>query len=134
MNRHERRRRQALLREGEKWGTTGEPPEGYARTAEATLNVIRGWLAANVERHPEFAMLPKDMAFAVSLADAGHRFARNDAAHELIDLLSRMKADFGLADHPTYMMLRVALDMVGVQYQIVGLSDLGFAVQGSGGA
>lgn len=117
MNRHARRRARAL-------GTSdAEAAAGYNRTAEVTFQLMRAFLAKSAEA-PRFALLDRDIALMVSMLDHGHKFARNAAAHELVNLFVRMTCELGLRDGPTYMMVRTCVEMLGLPHDVVTVDEL----------
>jgi hypothetical protein len=121
MNRHERRKARA---QGVEWGAgRGEAPPGYEATANATLAVARAFLRKMGEP-PRFALIDRKIALAVSLLDHGHTFARNPAAHELIDAWIVMTRELGLEDGPTYMMLRAVVELLELPHETATLDEL----------
>jgi hypothetical protein len=109
------------------------PQACYDAGARATLAVLRIWVEKHRDRPPLFAFPPKDIGLIGSLADIGYRLARNESARQLVGVLIDMRAELGLHDYPTAMMLRAALAEVGVETEIVGLAELGLTPIGGGG-
>lgn len=120
MNRHERRKARAL-------GGTQEP-EGYRICCDATLAVFQAFLLAHPNDPPRFALLPPHIGAALSVLDIGHRHARNESAHTLVELWIRMTRELKLADGPTYAMMRQCIIELGTPYDIVTLDELGYKV------
>ena len=95
----------------------------YERCAELTHEMV-GRFKADA---PAFVMPPKEIAIIGPLTGIGPRLACNTAAvHLLAAVVSACKRRGW--DDPTVMMLRVALDMHEIHYEVVSLSDLGLEV------
>lgn len=95
-----------------------DPPEPYVKAVEAMANVIRAAIASG--SRPRLRMPPDEVWLVAPIAALADRLALNAAAHVLL-------AQFGDSGQ-TVMMLRVALKLLGVQYETVTLGELGIEV------
>jgi hypothetical protein len=71
---------------------------------------------------------PRKIALIASITQIGPKLAENAAALELLAELEAETKRRGLADVPTAMMLRAALELNGIPIKFVPLSALGFSV------
>jgi hypothetical protein len=98
---------------------------GHSRTAEMTLEVTRKFKGMGWD--PKFTLPPAEIVFIASLAQIGPRLARNVQARRLLaELAAESKRQYLLG--PTVLMLRVALEMLDIPYEVVSLSELGLQV------
>lgn len=102
-----------------------EPPAGYTATCAMTDELVKRARIAG----PRFRFPPRKVALFASIADVGKRLAQNAAALELIAELEAETHRRKLADFPTVMMLRAALEVNGVPIRFVPLAELGLAFQ-----
>lgn len=98
-------------------------PAGYSATCEMTDELVRRFKAAG----PRFVFGPRDVALIGSLADFGVRLAQNAAARDLVAELLAETRRRKLADCPTVMMLRAALELNGIPIRFGPLEDLGLS-------
>lgn len=123
MNRHERRAARAKR---------APISESYEQTGQAMLAALKGWLAAH-KGVPRFVFPPKDVSLAGTLAQYGHRLARDYNARELVDLFCQVGIDVGGAV-PTVLMLQAVLELAGVPVEHVSLEELGLSLRSMGDA
>jgi len=103
-----------------------EQNEGYLETCGMTAELVHA--ASSRPERPAFRFPPTEIALVASVVDVGQLLCINDAARILLDeLLSETKRR-GLADYPTALMLRSALEMFDVPIVVVSLSELGLKV------
>lgn len=100
------------------------PPAGYVAAAKMTDELVRRARGTG----PRFRFPPRKMALGASLADVGERLAVNAAARELLAELDAEWRRRGLADGPTAMMLRAALELNGIPVRFVPLAELGLSI------
>ena len=134
MNRHERRRARAMG--AVEYSQDPAARAAYDTACETYFESFKAFVAtarACGREPPLFAMLPDAMALAASLLDVGHRLARNQTAHDLVDLWNRAAAAANV-DEPTYMMLRVFLKELRIATESVSLAELGLHPIGTSGA
>jgi len=110
MNRHERRRAHAMG--AVEYAKDPAAQESYSRGAETHYNFFRWFLRLHASDPPRFALLPPELGLigALDEHELGHRLARNDSAHELIDSFLDLAKRVGI-EPPTYMMLRTFIDL-----------------------
>jgi hypothetical protein len=105
----------------------------YTRGAETHFALFRRFV--NPDDPPRFALLPKEIALLASLDDQGlgHRLARNETAHRLIDAFFELASREEI-EPPTYMMLRSFVAAVGMHAESISLAELGLEVAGMPGS
>lgn len=100
-------------------------PDGYEQTAQITVDMVGRYKPFG----PEFVMPLREVAIIASIADVGASLARNHIARDLVATLIAECIQRGLADVPTVMMLRIALEHNHVPFKEVPFDELGIAVQ-----
>lgn len=100
---------------------TGE--DGYRETCEMTMDVVERAKSSG----PKFRFPPRDVALIASISDVGGRLAENTAAAELLAALEAETLRRKLADFPTAMMLRGALELTGIPIRFVSLEEFGLS-------
>lgn len=111
LNRHERRRYEALL------------PKDYIEEIKRVFAFVHSWLSST-GLTPTFAFPPDDLGIAGSLDHWGHHFARDEPAHKLVDALCEMTTRCK-TEPPTINMLQLALKEYKVPTLTASLEELG---------
>lgn len=101
--------------------------EGYDATIRMTAELVEH--AKIFGSMPvSFAFPPREIGLIASVADVGEKLARNDAARALVRTLIEETKRRRLADYPTVMMLRAALDFHGIPVLELPLDELGLGL------
>jgi hypothetical protein len=136
MNRHERRRArkmEAFETKARAAYADPEQRERYNRDAGKFWTFFRYMLEhLPAEDPPRFALLPKDLGLAASLAEIGTKLTRNYTAEILLSALLNFAAMSEMPT-PTYMMLRAFVEQAGLATDTVSLDELGIEVATIGG-
>jgi hypothetical protein len=97
-------------------------PHHYQDCADRLDKMVAA-LAVHAEA-PRFAFPPPEIALLAGVDQVGHRLARNETAHALVEAV---KLRFTIAEMPTVMMLRAILELREIPIDFVSLSELGLS-------
>jgi hypothetical protein len=96
-------------------------PKGHYDDCADRLDKMVAALAVHAEA-PRFAFPPPEIALIAGVDQIGHRLARNETAHALVEAV---KLRFTIAEMPTVLMLRAILRLREIPFDVVSLAELG---------
>lgn len=107
-------------------------PENYEATCQEMLERTKRWLREQPDRPPHFVGPPEGICIVGSLDQVGDRFCRNDAARELVaDFIEiGIRIGGGPTYSPTVLMMLVVLQVAGVAFERVSMTELGLSSAG----
>lgn len=127
MNRHERRKAFALG-QAVAAGEAGMP-SSYVLCCAMMAAVLQEWRAKNPSARPHFALPHREVALCASIDHVPLIF-KNDEARELLALFCAGADAIESGNAPTVLMLQAVLDQARVEYELVGVGELGVDVAG----
>jgi hypothetical protein len=115
-----RRERRAAIARGQDF----DPPEGYVRMVKLMAMALRAWRARYPDQHPHFALPDRTVHAAASLDYLIDGVARNETARVLANGFCELALEVG-GEPPTLFQLRAALEIAGIEWQVVPVEELG---------